>query len=151
MLRRQLETRKDLKRRHKEVPSTMGASIDNKSTPTQESLPTFVICFPQDSSDLQYATAETYVFCAIKLARTRETSLRDIQQGKVQSSLFSYRLYLDTETWHAANVYIIASRECITKALIRLRGSVGWSVPLLCACYTVSFLATRPKVESIKH
>ena len=93
----------------------MGASIDNKSTPTQESLPTFVICFPQDSSDLQYATAETYAFCAIKLARTRETSLRDLQQGKVQSSLFSYRFYLDTETWHAANVYIIASREWITK------------------------------------
>ena len=69
-----------LKRHHKEVPSTMGASIDNKSTPTQESLPTFVICFPQDSSDLQlqYATAETYVFCAIKLARQ---DARNISSG----------------------------------------------------------------------
>ena len=57
--------------------------------------------------------------------------------------------YSDTETrlkikiLHEANLDILLSTKQLTKALIRLRGCTGWSVPLLFACDMPGFPALR--------
>ena len=50
-----------------------------------------------------------------------------------------------------ASLDMILSNKRITKALIRLHGSAGWSVPLLFANTKTGFLAPRPICQNDVH
>ena len=56
-----------------------------------------------------------------------------------------HKVRLHIDTLHAVSFPIIFSKECITKALIRLRGSAGWSAPSLSHVAKSDFLASEPR------
>ena len=65
--------------------------------------------------------------------RHKKTCLRGLRPGMTKTGLLSYRGLLGLEISAIARRGIILSRQRKPKALIRLRGCVGWSAPLLFA------------------
>ena len=62
-----------------------------------------------------------------------------IMQGSNQPAHLQRLVQQNAEILRAASLSIILSWERTIKALIRLRGCVGWSAPLMCACSYVRF------------
>ena len=60
-------------------------------------------------------------------------------QGSNQPTQLQRLVQKNTEILRVASLSIILSWERTTKALIRLRGCVGWSAPLMFACSYVRF------------
>ena len=75
----------------------------------------------------------TFICTKILGPRREKTCLWDFQQNEIQTSLLSYRAYLENEISLEASLDMVLSKTRLTKALIRLRRCAGWSAPVLFA------------------
>ena len=73
------------------------------------------------------------VYTVLNGPHREKTCLWGFRQSEVQTSLLSYRDYLEIEISPEASLCMILSKNRITKALIRLCGCAGWSAPVLFA------------------
>ena len=65
--------------------------------------------------------------------RREKTGLRDFRRSEFQTSLLSYRDYLENWNITCSKFIYDTLKKRITKALIRLRGCAAWSAPVLFA------------------
>ena len=72
----------------------------------------------------------------------RKRVFRSFRPGQTQTGLLSYRTSMRLEILVTETRDFTLSRQRTTKALIRLRGCAGWSVPLLFT-YKTRFLMAR--------
>ena len=74
------------------------------------------------------------------LALNAKTCLQGFRPCKTQTNLLSLELRQNAEILRVVNLSIILSWKQTIKALIRLRGCLGWSAPLMVTCRFVRFL-----------
>ena len=90
------------------------------------------------------------LFCNICVAFSKHltvhiwAAMRGFQQSEIQTSLLSYKDYVDIESSLVASWDMILSNKLIAKELIRLCECAGWSTPLLFQIPMTCFFTPKP-------